>query len=224
MKPVSAHLATRIAITGIATAVLLSPSSASHAREQSTITDPSSGVRFPTSIEMGSQDLASASTHTLLGTGVRTKTFFRVKVYAVGLYVERADAADLSESVRAGRMGRTLLLVTTRGIDGDSMRDAFTDAMLPRFRRALNEHGRRGTPADWDVFTSLFETERLEKDTELAFSCDTDSVLTGAMGGVANEPIESDALCWALFDVYLGDKPISNKLKRQLLEKRGSAR
>ena len=51
-------------------------------------TDPNTGVEFPTQLVPP----AGSESHVLTGTGVRTRTFLKVKVYAFGLYVDPAGA------------------------------------------------------------------------------------------------------------------------------------
>ena len=58
--------------------------------------ESSSGVPFPIELDVPGE----AGTHVLAGTGIRTKTFLKVKVYAFGLYVDH-DAARVALSAFA---------------------------------------------------------------------------------------------------------------------------
>ena len=53
---------------------------------------------------------------------------------------------------------------------------------------------------------------------ELLFSCTPGGTLSSLVKGESKPPIESRALCWALFDVYLGDKPISGDGKKSVIQ------
>ena len=174
------------------------------------VREPSTGIEFPTTISV------STSTQKLLGTGVRTKTFFKVKVYAVGLYVNDLRGAD-ETSIRTGRIERSLRLVTARGIGGDAMRKAFEKTMRPRFVRARTEQKLAGTNENWQTFAGFFQMEELDKGSVIVFSCDAHGSLTSTIDSSSLPTIDSEALCWALFDVYLGRKPISKNLKKNLL-------
>ena len=76
------------------------------------VVEPSSGRAFPIALRVpGVGDL-----HTLVGTGIRTKTFLRVKVYAFGLYVD-APTASSALQAWAGRSARDLGPDAAGGID-----------------------------------------------------------------------------------------------------------
>ncbi|MGH9782550.1 MAG: chalcone isomerase family protein, partial [Terriglobia bacterium] len=53
--------------------------------------------------------------------------------------------------------------------------------------------------------------------TELLFTWAPGDKLVASIGGRQVGEIENAALCWALFDVYLGDKPISSDGKRTVI-------
>jgi hypothetical protein len=178
----------------------------------------------------GSQD-----PHTLVGTGIRTKTFLRIQVYAFGLYVDAPAAAsalqawagrparDLEQDpsfyreLLKGRFGMTLRLVMTRDVNGDDMAEAFDDALRPRVERAAAELSMPGGEAALTRFRRYFDVEELTKESELLFSCLPGGTLVTSVRGEVKGEIHSTALCWALFDVYLGAEPISKDGKKGLV-------
>ncbi len=66
-------------------------------------------------------------------------------------------------------------------------------------------------------FRSLFDVEKLTKETELIFTWLPGGRLRSSIQGQAQAEIRSAALCWALFDVYLGAKPISKSSKKSVI-------
>jgi len=194
-----------------------------------TYSDPNTGVEFPTQLVPP----GGAGEHVLTGTGVRTRTFLKVKVYAFGLYVEPAGArtalasyagkpaADLQrdDAFYAKLLERsfpmTLRLVMTRDVGGETMAEAFDGALRPRVQDAGSK-GMTGGEAALDQFRSFFG-EEVAKGTELVFSCTPAGHFTTAIAGASKPDIESPALCWALFDVYLGAKPISSDGKKTVV-------
>src|SRR5919108_1591391 len=125
-----------LALTAVVTAVTLVHASARPALTD--VTEPRSGVRFAER-----EDAMS-----LLGVGLRTRTFLKVKVYAIGLYV--ADTA--LGGPLAGYRGRTtdpafyrelvwgdfpkqVVMKFVRDTTADQVRDAFYEA-LPSVDRA----------------------------------------------------------------------------------------
>lgn len=183
------------------------------------VTEPATGVTFPAELP------ASTGIQVLTGTGVRTRTVLRVKVYAFGLYVDQAggraalaawrdkSAAELARDqalyaeLLKGGFPMMLRLVMTRDVGGDQMAEAFNDALAPR------------VGSDTAALTRFraFFSDRLSKGTELLFSWRPGNVLGVAIGGREVGTVESEALCRALFDVYLGEKPISSDGKKTVI-------
>ena len=195
-----------------------------------TVTEPSSGVPFPLKIAA-----PGGGDEVLMGTGIRTKTFLKVKVYAFGLYVDSAAAAGALASY-AGKDAKalekdnsfyqallgmkfpmTLRLVMTRDVGGEDMAEAFDGALRPRVIQAAAEKNMPGGEAALETFRGYFSVGEMTKDSELLFTCTPDGTLSSSVKGTAAAPIASAALCWALFDVYLGSKPISGDGKKSIV-------
>ncbi len=199
--------------------------------EPEIVNERSSGVPFPTRLTVP----GGTAQHVLTGTAIRTKTFLKVKVYAYGLYVDvvaakatLASYADQSVSslerndafyrrILDRDFAMTLRLVMTRDVGGDDMADAFDGALRPRVQRAAAEMDMPGGEAALDQFRSYFSLDEMTKSAEIVFSCSPEGLLTTSVKEEEQTPIESDALCWALFDVYLGEKPISGDGKKRVI-------
>ncbi len=201
------------------------------AQQASTVSEPSSGVPFPTELEVP----GSTAHHVLTGTGIRVKTFLKVRVYAFGLYVDpdgaRAtlgaysdkSAKDLErdqtfyQTILDQDFAMTLRLVMTRDVGGEDMADAFDGALRPRVQRADSEMGMPGGEQALDQFRGYFSLGEMTKGAEIVFSCSPDGTLTTAVKEELQPAIQSPALCWALFDVYLGQHPISGDGKKRVI-------
>ena len=215
-------------------ALVLAPLFATAHRPQTkTIIEPQSKQAFPILMETP----GGGSTHTLAGTAIRTKTFFNVQVYAYGLYVDvegarltlrrwrgksardlERDEAFYSELLE-DNFGKTLRLVMTRDVGGDDMAEAFTDALAPRLQRYDREHNTSGGMGALSEFRTYFNSEELTKETELVVSWEPGGTLITTVAGSVRGEINSLALCWALFDVYLGEDPVMKKGKRTVVER-----
>lgn len=201
------------ALSLLACAVLATPLAAQ------TVTEPSSGVSFPVALAV------EGGQHTLTGVGLRTRTMLAVKVYAFGVYVDAAGARGALASF-AGRDARalsrdnafydamlqmrfpmSLRLVMTRNVTGEQMGEAFDGALRPRVVAAAGRN-MPGGEAALDRFRAFFSADRLTEGTVLTFTCNN-GTLASSIGTQAQPAISSPALCWALFDVYLGRSPIS---------------
>ena len=194
---------------------------ATPAAAQSSVNEPASGVAFPVE-----HTGANGSPQVLAGTGLRTRTMLRVKIYAFGLYVDAAGARG-GLSAFAGKTAAqlegdngfydallrmsfpmSLRLVMIRNITGEQMSDAFEEALRPRVVQAASRN-MPGGEAALTTFRGFFSLDRLTEGVELIFTCTPDGTLHSSVAGDRKAPIASRALCWALFDVYLGRTPIS---------------
>jgi hypothetical protein len=193
------------------------------------VTEPNTNVKFPVELQ------SPAGTQVFTGAGVRTRTMLQVKVYAFGLYVDPAgarsalaawrgkSAGDLAkdkavyQALLKGQFPMTLRLVMTRDVGGDQMASAFEEALFPRINRAA-QNGKPGGAEALARFRNFFSSD-LKSGTELVFSWATPGTLHVFIGGQHAGQIENEALCWALFDVYLGDKPISENGKKSVVSR-----
>jgi hypothetical protein len=212
-----------------AVALPLAAQEAAQEAAQPIAIEPSSGVIFPMNVTTP----GGGADHYLAGMGIRTKTFLKVKVYAFGLYVDR-EAAEAGLSDWKGDMWNdlqkddsfyaallamdfpiTLRLVMTRNVGGDDMAEAFDGALRPRVQAVAAEMP--GGEAALDQFRTYFNVEEMTDESELVFSCAGGTLSTSVKGEVMAD-IESPALCWALFDVYLGEDPISKDGKKNVVQ------
>jgi hypothetical protein len=191
------------------------------------VTEPNTKVSFPLELE------TAAGMESLAGTGVRTRTMLQVKVYAFGLYVDQAGARTALSAWRGksanelahdqafydallkGNFPMTMRLVMTRNVGGGQMAEAFDGALAPRVAQAAT----RGMPDGAEALAKFrgFFTDKLSKGTELLFTWAPGNKLVASIGGRRVGEIENAALCWALFDVYLGSSPISPEGKRTVI-------
>ncbi len=213
----------RSLMTLLAAAALAVPASAQ------TVNDPASGVAFP--VEMTG---ANGTRQALAGTGLRTRTFLNVKIYAFGLYVDAAGARSALSSFsgrQAAQLERdntfydallrmsfpmTMRLSMIRNITGEQMSEAFDEALRPRVVAAASRN-MPGGEAALTQFRSYFSLDRLTEGVELVFTCTPDGTMHTTVSGEAKPAINSRALCWALFDVYLGSNPITAAGKRSVI-------
>ena len=196
-----------------------------------TVYERRSGTPFPVSLTPP----GGTTPHWITGTAIRQRTIFRVTIYAFGLYVD-PDAARTSLSQFAGAsastlerdeafyrrlldldVAMTLRLVMTRTVDGNDVAEAFDDALRPRMALVVTETNRAGELAALERFREYFDVDEVTTGTEIVFSCGPAGRLTTSVRGGERRPIDSRALCRALFDVYLGEDPVSDDGKRSVI-------
>lgn len=162
----------------------------------------------------------------LLGVGVRTKTFLKVKVYAAGLYADTAalkavltpyrgkPAGDLSKDaeVRKLMLGdgfeKSIRLVMARDVDGDDMAEAFSESVEPRVAREG-----AGAVRALATFKSYFRMDEVKEGSDLVFTWGKGGKFTTAIAGRTMGTIESEAFCRAFYEVFLGSGAVSPALK-----------
>ena len=211
--------------------VTVSASTMAQSTAPDTVDEPRSGTSFPLSLTPP----GGTTPHWIMGTAIRQRTIFRVKIYAFGLSVDpegaRASlsrfagmsAPTLQDDERFYRQllglgfDMTLRLVMTRTVDGDDVAEAFDDALRPRLVRAVTDTIGADELAALDRFRSYFDVDEVRTGTVVIFSCGPAGRLATSVGGDERPPINSIALCGALFDVYLGEDPISDDGKRSVV-------
>jgi hypothetical protein len=218
---------TILALIAVAAVALAAPA-------QAPLIEPHSGVSFPASLTPP----GGTTAHWITGTGIRELTVFiiTVQIYAFGLYVDReaARAALADYAVRpasslaqdVGFYGRllelefamSLRLVMTRDVAGRDVGKAFDEALRPRMARRQAASDAAANRTALQRFRGYFDVGQLASGTEILFSCSPAGRLTTAVAGSKRQPIDSRALCEALFDVYLGAEPISETGKRSVIE------
>jgi len=172
------------------------------------VKEPKTGVTFPT----------NENAMTLLGVGLRTKTFLKVKVYAIGLYVSdealtgplavhrgKPVTPQLYHDLVWGDFPKAVVMKFVRDTTASQIRDAFYEA-LPTI-----DHARL------DLFASHFGTPRNGQKVIVRWG-PGGAIETTTADGV-KPPIADKAFAAAVFGIWLGEKPIQEDIKRDLVSR-----
>lgn len=201
------------------------------------VVEPVTGIKFAKSTNApgASKELV------LAGAGVRIKKVFaavKVKVYAVGLYVDPSAVSSLQawkskgtkEIEKDESFSKTLIdlpveksirIVLARDVEGAQFWGALGDALAPRLK-ALGA-GAAGEQA-LNTFGDVFKNRPLKDKTVVFLTWTQPSTLHVSIapeGGSPSAPdasIESAALLSSLYDVYLGKDPVSPSAKASIAE------
>lgn len=200
------------------------------AEEKVTI-EPITNVKFSTSIVApgGSSPLS------LVGTGYREKSiaFIKVKVYAIGMYMDASISKSLAvwkgktkdelskdasffKAVAEAPVEKGIKIVLVRDVDGATFWGALDEAVAPRLKVA--NAGAAGQEA-LDAFGEVFRGRSLKQGTSIYLTWVQPSKLQVAVAGDSMIPesveasIVSADLVSSLFDVYLGENPVSPTTK-----------
>jgi len=166
------------------------------------VTEPRSGAKFATKDEDTS----------LLGVGLRTKTMLKVKVYAIGLYVAdsaisgplkgKAGTPELYKELLSGDFKKKIVMKFVRDVSTEQIRDAFRDALK----------GVGGKTEDWIAYFT-----EIRSGQECVISWVPGAGLETKVAGVDKPPINDKAFAPAVFGIWLGEKPIQDDVKKDLV-------
>ncbi len=188
----------------VALAVLLLGSGVATRLPAQEITEPRSGVKFAARVHDTS----------LLGAGLRTKTFLKVHVYALGLYV--ADSAIAGPL--AAFKGKTDSPAFYRElVQGDFPKQItmkfLRDLSLSQIQEAMREALAGADKARVDAFVGYFP----------GLTSGQECVLTWAPGGTLETVVAGPdkAFTAAVYSIWLGEKPIQEDLKKAVVARAG---
>jgi hypothetical protein len=188
--------------------LLLTASSASFAAPSLAqgVVEPRSGASFA----------AKDGSVTLLGVGVRTRTMLKVKVYAIGLYVDDAaltgplavhkgktSSPEFYRDLVWGDFPKQVVLKFVRDVTASQIQGAFREA-LPTANKSRV-----------DAFAEYFGDTKVGQEYVIRWA--PGGVLQTTVAGAAKPPIEDKDFAAAVFGIWLGEKPIQDDLKRDLV-------
>lgn len=172
------------------------------------VTEPKSGAKFPSRVE----------DKVLLGAGLRTKTFLKVQVYALGLYV--ADSAITGPL--AAHKGKTDAPAFYRDlVQGDFSKQVtmkfLRDLSASQIQEAMREALAGADKVPVDAFVAYFPS--ITSGQECVLKWAPGGTLEVVMAGQAKPPIPDKALAAAVFGIWLGEKPIQDDLKKAIVSR-----
>jgi long-chain acyl-CoA synthetase len=160
------------------------------------------GVNIPDKANVGGQDLV------LNGAGVRTRAIF--KVYVGSLYVPAKvkTAADAY-----AKSPRRVQLNMLRDVTSDQMVEALTDGL----NQANSAADAGAVKAQLGELAGILKSiGQLKEGNVLAFDY-VDGGTRVSLNGQAKGTIAGDAFNKALFNAWIGDKPVQDDLKKAML-------
>ncbi len=232
-------------LTAAPSAAVLSRSAPAPIQEVETAEEGESEHLYPVTIkstlseEAAKKEGAKSQDLALLGLAIREKTIFNVNVYSYVVYADTAfiekDLADW-KGKSAKALGKDAALYTKllqpngtkelrmrfcRDVDAEDIVEAFEDSLEPRIlsRRKAMQGTKADKLKDLTTFRGFFSLDELKEGNELHFTWHADGTLCTVVNGERKPDVKSQDLAWAMFDVYLGDDPISKAGKKDLVSR-----
>jgi hypothetical protein len=167
---------------------------------------------FPKEVEI--KDSGAEAVLTALGSGVRKKLVF--KGYEAVAYAEKGVdlGADPYTAFIEGNFAKRVQMYFLRNLGGNRLRGHFQSGLT----QVLGEEEWDPTLArDFETFLGFFEDEGVKKRESVELIWLPDRGLCTIVGGESYPPIPNPDLASALWAVWLGDKPVSGDLKKDML-------
>ena len=173
------------------------------------VTEPRSGVKF--AVKSGDMSL--------LGVGVRTRTMLKVKIYAVGLYVAdsalagslaaykgKTDTPAFYKELVAGDFEKEIVMKFVRDVSTDQIREAFRESL-------------KGAGPKVDLFVGYFTDTKVGQEYVLHWTAG--GTVETRVAGLNKPPIADKSFAAAVFGIWLGEKPIQEDIKKDLVSRAG---
>jgi hypothetical protein len=170
------------------------------------VVEPRSGARFPGQVDGMS----------LLGTGVRTRTMLKVKVYAIALYADdqalkgplaafkgRATSPDFYKAIVWGDFPRQVTLKFVRDVTRDQIQGAFREVLTTADKARV------------DAFLGYFGDTKSGQEYVIRWA--PGRGLLATVAGQEKPAIDDKNFAAAVFGIWLGDKPIQEDIKQALV-------
>lgn len=188
------------------------------------VVEPSTGFSFP----------AARGGMALIGTGVRKK--FVVKVYAMALYVDDAEARRAFPALvsRAGGRDRAKLLDSdhaqafvvwgafpklgilhfVRDVEAEKIRDAYKDSLEEELSDKAPPEMKRAA----EGFLAAFNVD-LKSGQEIQIHTGVDGKIDITVAGQKRELPANPKLARAVWNIWLGAHPISSDMRKSLVDR-----
>ena len=154
----------------------------------------------------------------LLGVGLRTKTFLKFKVYALGLYVSdsalagplalhkrRIGTSAFYRELVVGDFEKQFVLKLVRDLSAEQIQGTFRSHMPEADRKLL------------DQFVSYFGATKAGEECELHWI--PGGRLETTVSGVVKPPIADKAFADAVFAIWLRDRPEEDPIRKQVVSR-----
>jgi len=187
---------------------LMAALAASLAASAEQVTEPRTGVSFPD----------KEGDMTLLGVGVRTKTFLKVKVYAAGFYVAGSALAGPLAAHRGKPVTPALYRDLVWGDFPKLMVLHFVrDVTTAQIQESLREALAKADPARREAFIAYFGDTRSGEEYRIRWA--PGGILEVTAAGKVKPPIPDKNFAAAAFGAWLGDDAVQQDLRRALVSR-----
>lgn len=174
------------------------------------VQEPRSGVPFADKV----------GNMSLLGVALRTKTMLKVKVYACGLYVADSALAGSLAAYKGKPASKELYRELVSGdfekqITMKFTRDLSSDQIQGGFRESLSSANADASKSN--LFVQYFNDVKSGQEATIHWV--PPGTLEVNVAGLGKPPIPDRKFAEAVLSIWLGDKPVQDDIKRDLVSR-----
>jgi hypothetical protein len=158
------------------------------------------GVTFPEKVKLGETELV------LNGTGLRTATFFKIKVYAAALYLEKKS--QQAQAIIDSPQKKRLVLQFVRSVEAEKVRGGWDTGFKSNTADISNISS--------DIATFNSKMADMNEGDKMVFDFYADKVVAQVKSSPAFE-VKGEEFRKALIAIWLGKNPPNEPLKAGLL-------
>ena len=162
------------------------------------------GVRIDDKAQVGTSEVV------LNGAGLRTRLYFQV--YAIGLYLPQKGSTSAAILAQPGPKRVAIHMLRDVGAD------TFTEALADGIRANHSEAEARALePRIKELAALMAEIKEAKKGMAITLDWTGAGTQLLVQGKPAGRPIEGEDFYRALLQIWLGEKPVQDDLKKALL-------
>jgi hypothetical protein len=177
-----------------------------------TVIDPSSGLIFPKSVAVTTFD-GRTIPFQVTGTGVRKKMMF--KVYAAALYVDGSVPLPPPplETLSVDDLPRRLVMTFLRDVDEEKIQEAYREGLIDKVWKA------QPGPELADQVDSFLDYFKggVRKGESIELTYLPGEGLYTVVGGKPKPVVADPNIARGVWRVWLGNEPVSQELRRDLV-------
>lgn len=171
-----------------------------------TVKEPSTGVDFPATVNVGGANLA------ITGTGVRKK--FGFKVYAIASYMEAGKinkGADLYTQLLTDGPAKQIVMHFVRDVDAGRIKDTFKDGLEKNIPAYANSPARKDAEAFLNALTDV------KSGQQIVLRWTQGGKVEVSVGGQGKGTFQNPIFARGLWGIWLGGSPVQSDIKANLI-------
>jgi hypothetical protein len=146
----------------------------------------------------------------LTGAGLREKAF--INVYVIASYVDAGAAPHSASELSGLDAPKQMVLTMERDVDGPKMAEALSDAIRGNYPSGMD--------AELGQLKGFLEAQSLNDGDEVVFTWQPGGGgVICTLTGKSPVTIKSPEFAHAVWDIWLGGKPVQSDIKKNLVER-----